>query len=367
MMDIKKIDKIKAPEDWVEEALNPEKIQGISHRRNSMKKLRTAAAAVVIFLLCGTFVTVAATKSNVFQSLLENMFGKENVTEVELNPEPTKQVADVKAEKDGTIQLQENMMVVGEKESFISEYHFEGDEEKVDHVYTVVSNGLKKMTPVAFESVLDGEKCGFQYVASGNEIYAFNYTGGITEIFSYYKNGIIYGVREEKNATKGYLVEINLAEKTVKKISGGNMICNFVMSPAGSKILCNHRGDGYWSVFDIASQTEKKISQKLVNGYARTTEIEFLDENRILTYGESIFKNSTEEDSTCVVNLQTMRIEKKYSGVGLVNMKWSYRYHHKKKSLEFYEITGNQSFTIPDVKDSGDVIDVSGDYVLFGR
>ncbi len=134
-------------------------------------------------------------------------------------------------------------------------------------------------------------------MASGNKIYAFNYTGGITEIFSYYKNGIIYGVREEKNATKGYLVEINLAEKTVKKkISGGNMICNFVMSPEGSKIFVQSQGaDGYWSVFDIASQTEKKISQKLVNGYARTTEIEFLDENRILTYGESIFKNSTEE------------------------------------------------------------------------
>ena len=78
-MEIKKIDKIKAPEDFVEEALNLEKIQGISHRRNSMKKLRTAAAVVVIFVLCGTFVTVAATKSNVFQSLLENMFGKENV------------------------------------------------------------------------------------------------------------------------------------------------------------------------------------------------------------------------------------------------------------------------------------------------
>ena len=104
-MDIKKIDKIKAPEDWVEEALNLEKIQGISHRRNSMKKLRTAAAVVVIFVLCGTFVTVAATKSNVFQSLLENMFGKENVTEVELNPEPAKEVADVKAGKDGAIQL----------------------------------------------------------------------------------------------------------------------------------------------------------------------------------------------------------------------------------------------------------------------
>ena len=69
-MDIKKIDKIKAPEDWVEEALNPEKIQGISHRRNSMKILRTAAAAVVIFLLSGTFVTVAATKYIGMQSLV---------------------------------------------------------------------------------------------------------------------------------------------------------------------------------------------------------------------------------------------------------------------------------------------------------
>ena len=49
---------------------------------------------------------------------------------------------------------------------------------------------------------LTGKKCGFQYVASGNEIYAFNYTGGITEIFSYYKNGIIYGVREEKKCDK---------------------------------------------------------------------------------------------------------------------------------------------------------------------
>jgi len=29
-MDIKKIDKIKAPEDWVEEALNPEKMKVLS-------------------------------------------------------------------------------------------------------------------------------------------------------------------------------------------------------------------------------------------------------------------------------------------------------------------------------------------------
>ncbi len=80
------------------------------------------------------------------------------------------------------------------------------------------------------------------------------------------------------------------------------MICNFVMSPEGSKIFCAITGETATGQSLILLRRRRKISQKLVNGYARTTEIEFLDENRILTYGESIFKNSTEEDSTCVVN-----------------------------------------------------------------
>lgn len=365
-MDIKKLESIKAPEDWVEEALNLPEKKRISYKKNPMKKLRTAAAVVVLFIVCGTFVTVAATKSNVFQLLLENMFGKQNVSEVSLNEQTKNQTQDIKAGKDGTIKLQENTMVVGEKESFICEYHFVKDVERVDQVYTVVSNRLEKMTPIFFETKFEGNKCSFQYVTSGNEIFAFNYGGGITEIFSSYKDDIVYGVREESGGKKGYLLEINIAKKTMKKISGDHMICNFVMSPEGTKILCNHRGDGYWSVFDIAARTERKISTKLLNGYARTTEIEFLDENRILTYGEPIIKNDTEIDSTYVVNLQTMKLEKKYPDIGLVNLHWSYRYHKKSKELEFYEITGNQSFKISQVSYGGSVIDKSGDYVLFG-
>ncbi len=95
-----------------------------------------------------------------------------------------------------------------------------------------------------------------------------------------------------------------------------------------------------------------------MNGYARTTEIEFLDENRILTYIINSQVQDMHDDQFSRPSNKILRYHM---------MKWSYRYHHKEKSLEFYEITGNQSFTIPDVKDSGDVIDVSGDYVLFGN
>ncbi len=83
----------------MEEALNPEKIQGISHRRNSMKKLRTARRGSSDFPFVRNFCNCGGNEINVFQSLLENMFGKENVTEVELNQNQQKQVADVKGGK----------------------------------------------------------------------------------------------------------------------------------------------------------------------------------------------------------------------------------------------------------------------------
>lgn len=366
-MDRKSLESIKAPEEWIAAALQPENSKRQPQKRKTMRNLKPVAAAVLLFLLCGTVVTVAATKSTVFRSLLENIFGRENVTEVELESQKDRQTPVVTSGKSKLIELEENMMVVGEKESFISEYHFVGDDTIVDGVYMVESDKLKKMTPVLFESIWDGEKIGFEYVVSGNEIYAFNYTGGISEIFSHYQNGTVYGVRDEIEGKKGYLLEINLEEQTVEKISGDHMICNFVMSPEGTKILCNHRGDGYWSVFDIAGRKETKISTKLLNGYARTQEIEFLDENRILTYGESVFKGNTEIPCTIAVNLQTMQMEKKYPDIGLINLNWSFRYHKKKKILEFYEITENRTITIPDVEKCGYVVAKSSDYVVFGN
>lgn len=98
----------------------------------------------------------------------------------------------------------------------------------------------------------------------------------------------------------------------------------------------HHRGDAYWSVFDVKTHTEKKIDTALVNGYARTSDIEFLDEDHILTYGESVFMGEDENYETYCINLDTLKIEKKYNGTGEIDMKWDYRYDKKDENPEIF-------------------------------
>ena len=140
-MDLKKLDYITAPEEWIEDIL--EKSSKTSPSKAFWRKYGSIAAMIGFFLLCSTSVTVAAMKSTAFQTWLENIFGSGNVKEVVLTTPTALPTADVKA-RDNTVPLQENTMVAGEKESFVCEYHFVGDEEQIDQVYTVVSDGLKE-------------------------------------------------------------------------------------------------------------------------------------------------------------------------------------------------------------------------------
>lgn len=156
-MDLKKLDYITAPEEWIEDIL--EKSSKTSPSKAFWRKYGSIAAMIGFFLLCSTSVTVAAMKSTAFQTWLENIFGSGNVKEVVLTTPTALPTADVKA-RDNTVPLQENTMVAGEKESFVCEYHFVGDEEQIDQVYTVVSDGLKKMTPSTFEGEYNGTKFG---------------------------------------------------------------------------------------------------------------------------------------------------------------------------------------------------------------
>ena len=74
------------------------------------------------------------------------------------------------------------------------------------------------------------------------------------------------------------------------KLSNDKMICNFVLSPNGKTLLCNFRTKGYWSVFDLKNKTEKKIKKSVINGYATTDEIVFVDDYHILTLGKAFTK-----------------------------------------------------------------------------
>ena len=147
-MDLKKLDYITAPEEWIEDIL--EKSSKTSPSKAFWRKYGSIAAMIGFFLLCSTSVTVAAMKSTAFQTWLENIFGSGNVKEVVLTTPTALPTADVKA-RDNTVPLQENTMVAGEKESFVCEYHFVGDEEQIDQVdsldfiYSQVKNLRRKL------------------------------------------------------------------------------------------------------------------------------------------------------------------------------------------------------------------------------
>lgn len=73
-----------------------------------------------------------------------------------------------------------------------------------------------------------------------------------------------------------------------------------------------------------------------------------------------------ENYETYCVNLDTLKIEKKYNGTGEIDMKWDYRYDKKTKTLKFLDLVNGTSATIPDVSTTGQIVAAKGDYVIFG-
>ena len=318
-MDYKKLDKIKTPEKWLyqlDTAVKIEKEGQDSSEIPVVKKkgqgMRTAAILICILVFV-TGITAAATSSDVFKEFLSGIFGQHKVTEIDREQKKDAQSSnlqtpDIVAESDDTIDLKENMLVAGKQESFVSEYHYDKeDNEVVDCVYEVVKGGLRKLEPVQFQGNYDGKQFSFEYVTVGSEIYGFNYSDNIFEVFHYLNGDTVYAALYQMNADneikKECIAALNLKTGEVTKLSGDKMICNFVMSPGGKVILCNHRSDGYWSVFDLAEKTEKRVDK--IDGYAHTDEIEFFDDYHILTLGEPYYKDNTEYYTTQLINLST--------------------------------------------------------------
>ena len=378
-MDYKKLDKIKTPEKWLDQldtAVKIEKEGQDSSEIPVVKKkgqgMRTAAILICILVFV-TGITAAATSSDVFKEFLSGIFGQHKVTEIDREQKKDAQSSnlqtpDIVAESDDTIDLKDNMSVAGKQESFVSEYHYDKeDNEVVDRVYEVVKGGLRKLEPVQFQGNYDGEPFSFEYVTVGSEIYGFNYSGGIDEVFHYVNGNTVYAALYQMNADneikKECIAALNLKTGEVTKLSGDKMICNFVMSPGGKVILCNHRSDVYWSVFDLAEKTEKRVDK--IDGYAHTDEIEFVDDYHILTLGEPYYEDNTEYYTTRLINLSTGEVDKEYNGYGEINMQWSYTL--KDKTLNLVCITNNKTFSVENVDADVQPVSSAGDYVLFGN
>lgn len=338
-----------------------------SMKKQHISGIRAAVAALICILALGTGVTVIAATSDTFREWLMQAFGGHEVTEVDLNndTDTKSNEPDIKADENEMISLKDNTQIFGEKESFVCEYHFEGDEEIVDKVYSIQGNGLKQLQTSSFQGEYNGTPFSFEYAVINQEICGFNYKGDLSEVFHYINGDIVYAALWDGDDTveKGCIAALNLKTGEVTKLTDDNKLCNFLMSPNGKVILCNYRAEGYWTVFDIATGTEKRV--KGINGYAHTKEIEFLDDYHILTLGESFMKGDVEWTSTYSIDLRTQKITEEYKDNGEINMGWSYTLENN--CLKIYNITNKDFFTIENVKDDVYPINVKGNYVLFGE
>ena len=154
---------------------------------------------------------------------------------------------DIPADENQMLSLEEGMQIYGVNESFVCKVHYEndGEDEIVDKVYAIQGNGLRELPVYSFRGEYDGVPYSFEYAVIGNEVLGFNGTGDFCGLFHYKNGDIVYAdlqhVGEDTIVQKECLVEINLRTEEVTKISNDKMICNFLMSPDGKIILCNHR------------------------------------------------------------------------------------------------------------------------------
>lgn len=279
--------------------------------------------------------------------------------------------ADIPTDEKQMLTLKKDMQIYGEKESFVCEVHKnENEEEVIDSVYAIEENGLQQLEVKSFSGEYDGVPYSFSYVTIGNEVFGFNETG-YCEILPYKKGDVIYAsfshVNKKSRTTKQCLAKINLETKEVTQISGNNMICNFLMSPDGKIILCNHRSAGYWSIFDIAARTEKRVDSLL--GYLHTDEIKFLDTYTVLAYGEDIMTRQKDgswqiDAQTYKIDLRTGEILEKYPGVAEFGMEWDYT--TEGSILKLNNIITGENMTIKDVGKNLYPVGGIGNYILFG-
>lgn len=350
-MDLKKLSQIKTPEEWLEPFLDMAEENHAKAYFSSMKKkkprLRAGAAALFCVLVLGMGVTAAAATSDAFRAWLVQVFGEQKVSEENV-----------------LLDLKENTQIFGERESFVCEYHFEGEDEVVAAAYMVQGDKLEELTISSFEGEYDGAPFSFDYAIINQEICGFNYEGDLNEVFHYVDGDMVYAAlwHGEDTIEKACIAALNLKTGEVEKLSGDNMICNYVMSPNGKVILCNHRRDGYWVAFDIAAKSEKKV--EAINGYARTREIQFLDDYHILTLGEPFRKGDVEQYSTYLIELRTGEIMEEYEGYGEINMQWCYASENHR--LKLSDITNGNVFFVDSVEDDVHLIAVQGSYAFFG-
>lgn len=362
-------------EEVAEEQLSWEKKNRGTHKKKHCTMFRTAAAILLCILALGMGVSTIAIASDTFREWLLDIFSGHQVTTVQIeNTAETGEkdrIPDIPADENQMLSLKNGMQIYGNTESFICKVHYEneGEKEVVEKIYAIQGNSLRELPIHSFRGEYDGIPYSFDYAIIGNEIFGCNETGYV-EILPYKMGDNVYISpvklgEEESIIQKECLVEMNLKTNEATQISNDKMICNFLMIPDGKRILCNHRSDGYWSVFDIETRTEKKIDA--LNGYLHTDEIKFLDPDTVLAYGDFIETKQDDgsiylENQTYKINLNTGEIMEIYVGAGDIDPEWNHTIEGN--TMRFDSILTGESVTVKEMNENYCISDYKGNYLL---
>lgn len=262
------------------------------------------------------------------------------------------------------VPMKDNLQIIGTNESFIYESKTdENSDEIVEKVYSIRDGELSKLPMQSFSGSYKGSKFSFQYSIIGQEIFGYNYSENLVQVFDQInKQGEIYLSVENTKGNEQILC-VNLKSGECRQVVKPGDGMNMSMSPNERYILINH-SKSYWTVFDTEKETERKLEG--IAGYALSNEYDFIDGDHIAAVGNAFTKDNTEFYRLNYIDLQTGKV-KVYPEYGDIKGCWTYRCDTKKKQLEIENLITTQKQMIP-LKQAEDVhiMQVNGDYVLLG-
>ena len=310
--------------------------------------VRVAAAIVICVVVLSIGVQTAARVSTVFRDWIEQTF----------------QIKSSSENQKGKVPMKDNLQIIGTNESFIYESKTDEDSnEVVEKVYSIKEGKLSTLSIQSFSGSYKGNTFSFQYSIIGQEIFGYNYSENLVQVFDQItKQGEVYLSVENAKGEEQILC-VNLKNRECRQVVKTGDGMNMSMSPDGRYILINH-SKSYWTVFDTEKETDRKVEG--LSGYALSNEYDFINGDHIATVGDAFTKNNTEFYRLNYIDLQTGKV-KVYPEYGDIKGCWTYRCDTKKKQLEIENLITKQKKEIP-LKQPEDVhiMQINGDYVLLG-
>lgn len=331
-------------DDMVESAIKrDQKSAGKMSERRSRPLTTVAAASLACIVLFGASVSVAAVASPTFRDQLIAVFGVGTVREADIEkPKHDKALVD-----NVNIDTKKEYSIIGHRHSFLYEYNTAETSKGVifntnEKLYTLNDDKLKELKQKSVSGTMYGKKYSFDYHVAGEEVVVtgLGNSSVLWDVLSYTDGIYAYGEfgLEDKDGIvkKACIAKIDLTTGKTEKISGDNMICNFVESPSGQKILCNHRSKGYWSYFDLLTGKENKI--KHLNGYLHTDEVKFVDDSHVMALSDSA-------EGVDIIDLDTDIVRESYPGFGDYGIEWNIS--HEGGHILIHSIVSGKNITVP--------------------